>query len=541
MDREDTVTEAIAIAGGKIVELGKSETLRRLAGRSTRILDLRGRLVTPGLIDSHCHFAEAGIDAAFVLDLRYPKTKNVQNILELVGKKAKRSGRGKWIIGSGWNETLLEEKRYLTRWELDSVSPDNPVLLRHVTGHCIVVNSLALRLPGISKQTPDPPSGSIERDSAGEPTGVLKEFAAMNIVLKLVPQWTIGDWINGIRHATRLWVREGVTAVKESYSRDQYRSILAAYRSLMSSRKMKIRSYLLLIAETVKDLNDAIERQHDFSTHTDDILLKLGGIKVIFDGSLVARTAWMYEEYCDATGKTEIGNRGYPALREDEMTEIVTTSDANGFQIAVHAIGDRAIDVVLDAYEKALKTNPRPDHRHSIVHALIPKQDAVRRMSAMNLVVETQTSFLYFLADGYSRSIRADLLRRVIPIRTLLDAGITVGNGSDAPYGPYPPRYGLWAACTRRSYSGREGEEFLGKGECISIREALRTYTIDAAKCLEMEDNIGSLERGKLADLVVWEKDILSIPIDEVREVRVVMTIIDGKVAFQRRPNNRVM
>jgi hypothetical protein len=306
----------------------------------------------------------------------------------------------------------------------------------------------------------------------------------------------------------------------------------------MPNNEMKIRSFVLCRAENTADVKYGIEHPNDFLAREADALLKLGGIKVIFDGSLVARTAWMYEDYSNDTENTATGNRGYPALSEDTLNEIVRDAHANGFQIAVHAIGDRAIDGVLDAYEKALKAIPNPNHRHSIVHALAPRPDAVKRIRNMNVVIETQASFLYFLSDGYARAIGNKRLKHLIPLRTLLDAGITIGNGSDAPYSPHPPRYGLWAACTRRSLSGKEGEEFLGKEECISIKEALRTYTIDAAKCLKMENLIGSLEKGKLADLVVWEKDMLSIPIDEVNTLRVIMTIIDGKIAFQRQPQD---
>jgi hypothetical protein len=533
VDPRDTITEAVAIRNGRILKLGDNEAVKSLAGKNTRTVDLAGKTVTPGLVDSHGHFAEAGLDSVFILNLRYPGVTRIPDIAKLVEERVERSGEGEWIQGSGWNEALLDEKRYPTRWDIDPVSQHNPVVLRHVTGHCILANSLSLKLGGISKETPEPSGGTILRDHTGEPTGVLKEFAAMNMVLRLVPEWTTEQWMRGIRHATKL--SEGVTATKKNYPRGQYESIIAAYRTLIAKGEMKIRSHVLCRAETVEDVRYAVNHPDDFLAHSRDDLLKLGGIKVLLDGSLVARTALMYDEFCDpATGRPQKGNRGYLSIPEDELTRIVETAHVNGFQIAVHAIGDRAIDLILDVYEGALKREPRANQRHSIVHALLPTSNAIQRVRALDIVIETQTPFLYFLADGYSRCVRSDVLKRIIPLRTILDAGITVGNGSDAPCYPHPPRYGLWAACTRRSLLGREGEGFLGKEESISIIEALQTYTIYAAKCLMLEDRIGLLEEGKLADLVVWDEDMLSIPIDEVRDLEALMTIIDGKIVFQR-------
>jgi predicted amidohydrolase YtcJ len=535
VDQKNRTVEAVAIRKGRILELGDNEFVTKLAGSNTRKVDLNGKTVTPGLVDSHCHLAEAGMDAVFVLDLKYPKVTKIRDMVKLLQDRARRTVEDEWIQGSGWNETVLDERRYPTRWDLDPVSASNPVILRHVTGHCVVVNSLALKMARINKDTPEPAGGTIVRDETGEPTGVLKEFPAMNLALRLLPECSTAQWMEGIRYATQLFVSEGVTSVKENYPRSDYARILAAYRKLIAKREMKVRSYLMCRAETIEDVHYAAAHPRDFKTHPGEELLKLGGIKILLDGSLVARTAWMHDEYYDpATEKTERGNRGYPVISEENLSKIIEAANANGFQIAVHAIGDKATDAVLDAYQKALERKPRKNHRHSIIHALLPTPDAVNRIRNMGIVIETQAPFLYFLADGYARSLPPHMLKRVIPLRTFLESGITVGNGSDAPYCPDPPRYGLWAACTRRSLSGLEGERYLGKSECIGIEDALRTYTVLAAKCLMLDDKIGSLEKGKLADLVVWDRDMLSIPADDVKDLRALMTIIDGKIVFER-------
>jgi hypothetical protein len=526
VDPTDRICEAVAVKAGKILSVGSNDAIEKLIGEQTRVIDLKGRTLTPGMIDVHGHFAMGGTSYLFVLNLRYPKVTSIAQVLEMIKERASVSEPGHWIQGRGWDEALFDERRYIDKNDLDPVTPENPVILRHTSGHYIAVNSLALKLAGLGKDTPDPVGGTIVRDPATKDlTGVFMEGPAMNLVTNIVPSWTVEEVEAGIKKAQELYFSEGLTSVKDP---GVDKTGLMAYRNLRERGELKIRSYVLYRVDSAGSVNMAVEN----GVFGGDDLLNVGGVKIMFDGSGMARTAWMYEEWNKNFTELDKGNFGYPVTPVKTFKEIVKVAHDADLQICTHTIGDRAMDVSMDAYEEAIKDNPRGDARHSLIHANAPSYEQMDRMADFggNLVIETQSPFLYFIGDNYAGNFGPERSKRMIPLKSLLDRGITVGNSADWSVCPFPPRYGLWAAVARKTWKGTYGSHPFGLDESVTVKDALRTYTILAAKCLFMEDNVGSIESGKYADMVVWSEDLYKVPIEQLKDVKVEMTFVEGQL-----------
>ncbi|MFQ6075359.1 MAG: amidohydrolase, partial [Candidatus Bathyarchaeia archaeon] len=263
--------------------------------------------------------------------------------------------------------------------------------------------------------------------------------------------------------------------------------------------------------------------------------LRLGGLKIFLDGSGMARTAWMHEDWNKNFTERDEGNRGYPVIPVEEFREMVKAAHRAGFQIGVHTVGDRAVDEALHAYQKAFEEAPSKDARHSVIHAIVPTEEALDKMVELNdnIVVETQSPFFYFIGDSYAGNFGPKRVKRMIPLRSYMKGGITVGNSSDWFVCPFPPRFGLWAAIVRKTWKGTYGLQPFGTEESITVQEALRTYTILAAKCLFMEGRIGSVEGGKYADLVVWSGDPYTVSTEALKDLRVEMTIVRGRIVYR--------
>lgn len=534
IDSKDYVAEAAAVEAGRIVTVGSSRDIERLIGKTTIRIDLKGKTVTPGLIDTHAHFAHSGINQVYVLDLRYPKVKSIVEAIKLVKTQIEKTQRGRWVQGAGWDEALFDEKRCITRWDLDSVSPDHPVILQHTSGHYIVVNTYALNLAKVTKDTPQPKGGTIVKDpNTSEPNGVLIEPAAMDIVRNLLPPWTIEEAETGIKKAQELFLAEGITTVKDPGADD---ITLAAYKNLRKHGELKIRTYLLYTVDSFTNAEKAIK----LLTKGGDDYLKLGGLKIFLDGSGMGRTAWVREDWNKNFTDKDTGNRGYSVIQLEEFRRMVKVGHRAGFQIGVHAIGDRAVDEALSAYEAVLAEAPRKDARHSIIHAILPTSIALEKMEKLgsSVVVETQSPFLYFIGDNYAGNFGPERSKRLIPLRSMLKRRITVGNGSDWSVCPFPPRFGLWGAVARKTWKGLYGLQPFGTEESITVREALRTYTVMAAKCLFMEDVIGSIEPGKYADFAVWSDDLYTVPVEALKDLRVEMTIVGSEIVYHDPSSN---
>jgi predicted amidohydrolase YtcJ len=543
MDQFNSIVEAVAIKNGKIVEAGSSDAVRRFIGRKTQVIDLKGLTATPGLIDSHNHFP--GADSLYILDLRYPNVKSIAEIVEVIRKQTRLLGPGEWVLGMGWDEEKLAEKRYIYASDLDPVSPNNPIWLMHSSLHFGVANSYALKLANITKDTQNPQGGIIDRSSDGTPTGLLRE-KAMDLVRSLIPPFTEEQEINGLRHMCKQLNQEGVTALI-----DPGIGFLEAtgnadvvkwnrYKKLLEQGDLSVRVFVLwLSGQNEKEAQDLINRLQLLSSKNEaniaDMLIS-GGVKMFLDG--VPGTAWVYEEWNKNFYEKDVGNYGSPVIDPEVFRRLVKMYHSAGIHIEVHAVGDRAIDWVLESFIEALWEKPIKGLRHGIIHADIPTERAFEWMAGLQKsfdagYVYAQPILMWWLGDYSASYYGPERSQKYCPLKTYLEKGIIWGSGSDYPVNPFPPRIGIWASVTRQSLLAKYGKNVFGCKQSIDVRSALRSYTIWNAYLMFMERKLGSIEAGKYADIAVWDRDIYTIPADEIKNLKCLMTLLGGKIVYK--------
>jgi len=543
VDAKDSAAEAIAIRRGVIVKVGTDAEVLKFAGNApgTRIIDLHGHTATPGLIDTHAHIADGGVEDLYGVQLS--DATSVAEIVARVKAKIALVKAGEWVIGSGWDEGKLAEHRYVTAQDLDAVAPSNPVWLTHTTGHYGVANSLALKLAHISAATADPAAGTIDRDPQGNPTGVLKEESAMEPVTRLIPPTTPEQMRQGILYIQQVLHSEGMTAVKDP---DITQLHWDAYKSLLDQGKLKERICVLWHAgSTMESARKALAEINAVprlpSTLGDDRLLSCGA-KIYMDGSGGARTGWVYDDWLrDATTpdltRSGAGNRGYPHIDPAVYQEMVRLFHRNGVPVGTHAVGDRAMDWVVDTYALVEQEQPRPGLRHSIIHANLPTAHALDVMADLQKKFdagypEMQPEFLWWIGDIYAASYGPKRGQRLEPFKTLQSRGILWSGGSDYFVTPVAARYGLWASAVRQTVKGTYGLHPFGMAEAVDIHTALRSYTDWGSRQMFLEKKIGTIEAGKRADIAIWDRDLYAIPSDQIKELKCLMTLLDGEVVY---------
>jgi predicted amidohydrolase YtcJ len=536
VDARDSVAEAVAITGGKIVAVGSNARVKAFIGEKTQVIDLHGRTATPGLIDTHVHFAEA----ADVLDLGDPSIKNMADVIAKVKAWADKLPPGQGVRGVGWDEGKLAERRYITAADLDKAAPDRPVYLTHTTGHYGVANSMAMKLANITKDTKDPPAGTIDRDQDGNPTGVFKE-AATGMVSRVVGN-------SGPRESQEAQVlriiagfnREGMTGAKD-LNIGQAKWDL--YKRLLEEGKLTVRvAALWQGGRTVNSVQNALQQMAALPKAPQTVgdgRLVLEGLKLYIDGSGGARTAWMYEDWNKDWTGTDAGNPGYPTTDPAIYREQVKLITAAGWSVGTHAIGDHGIDVVVDAYKDALEATGKKGLRHSIIHGNTPSDHAIETMAYLQKTFdagypEEQPPFMWWIGDTYAGNLGPKRAGRLEPLATFLKKGVMWAGGSDYSVTPYAGRYGLWASVARKTLNATYGATPFGTAESVNIHVALKSYTIWAAHQLFLEDRIGSLEPGKEADIAVWDKNLYSVPTDEIKNLQCELTMVAGKVVFTK-------
>ncbi len=544
VDAKDSVAEAIAIRHGVIVKVGTDAEVLAFAGNSRGLttIDLRGRTVTPGLIDTHAHIADAGVDELYSVTLS--DAGSVSDIVARVKAKVTTTKPGQWVTGSGWDEGKLSEHRFVTAADLDVVSPHNPVWLTHTTGHYGVANTLALKLANITATTPDPPAATIDRDAQGLPTGVLKEEAAMRLVTHLIPAATPEQMRNGIFHIQDELHREGMTAVKDPLIQQIHWD---AYKTLLDQGKLKERICVLWGAgSTLDSARKALAEINSVprlpASLGDDRLLSCGA-KLFMDGSGGARTGWLYDPWMrngTALDTTTSGalNVGYPQIDPMTYREMVRLLHDNDVPVGTHAVGDRAMDWVVDTYALVEHELPHAGLRHSIIHANLPTSHALQVMADLQKnydagYPEMQPEFLWWIGDTYAGNYGPQRDHRLEPFKTLLSRGILWSGGSDFFVTPIPARYGLWASLARETLKGTYGPHPFGTAESIDIHTALRSYTAWGSRQMFLENKIGTIEAGKSADIAVWDRDLYSVPTSQIKDMKCLMTMVSGEVVYQ--------
>jgi len=512
--------EAVAVLGNRIAAVGSTEEIRKWVGENTKVIDLQGKRVTPGFNDSHAHFLDGGLGLASV-QLRDAQTP--EEFRDRIRDFAAKSPKGRWILNGNWDHEKWARPLLPTRRLIDSVTPDNPVFINRLDGHMCLANSLALKLAGVTRETPDPPGGTIVRDSNGEPTGVLKD-AAMNYVYKVIPKPSEEVMAEAIRAAMRYAAENGVTSVQDmSASPD----VFAVYQKLLANGELNVRIYGLQPLSEWERLARAGVRA-GFGNDK----LKIGGLKGFADGSLGSTTALFFEPYLDDP-KTS----GLPSdemFPESKMLNNILGADRAGLQIAVHAIGDKANKTILDMFAEVEKQNGPRDRRLRIEHAQHLRPEEIKRFGAGRVIASMQP--YHAIDDGRwaENRIGPDRAKGTYAFRSLLDAGATLAFGSDWFVAPMEPMMGIYAAVTRRTLDGKRPRGWVPEQK-ITVAEAVRAYTLGSAYASFDERAKGSIEVGKLADLAALSADIFNIDPVEIERTKVVMTILDGKVIYERK------
>jgi predicted amidohydrolase YtcJ len=505
MDSSQPSAEALAVKKDRIVKVGTTEEISSWIGKATKVINLQGRTVVPGLIDSHIHVGDFG---KFLMWLDLKDVNSIEAMQRRIRERAQKIPEGRWIIGSGWDQARFAEKRYPNRRDLDEASPDNPVILYHQCGRVCIVNSEALELAGVTKETKSPSSGEIEKhDETAEPTGILRENAT-DLVWKTIPEPSEEELIEATSLACEKIVEAGVTSIHWIVASSTEVQII---QRLRAENRLPLRVYIIAPANILDQIN---------SSGSGDNKDRNLGVKVFVDGSLAARTASLREPYSD-----DPESKGQLLYSQEELDALVVKAHKANFRLVMHAMGDQAIDMTLTAIKKALMEAPRKDHRYRIEHASVLNKELIQRIKELGMMVSVQpkcviSEFLVWSAVDRLGSERA---RWLYPLKTLINEGIRVVGGSDCPMEPLSPLQGIQAAVTR---------EFFPE-ERITVDEALRMYTVNGAYASFEEKLKGLIEEGKLADLTVLSGDLKTVPPSKIGEINVTMTIVGGKVVYQ--------
>lgn len=508
---------AIAISDGIIIDIGKSSDLFEKYS-SKKIIDLQGANVYPGFIDSHAHMYGLGM---LLSSINLSGLKSSEEIVKLVAEEVKKQKPGGWIYGRGWDQTLWQNKEFPSKNLLDPVSPNNPVILGRIDGHAIWVNQRALELAAIDKNTPDPEGGKIIRDNNGNPTGVLIDKAT-ELIEKIIPPPTDAEIENYLIKAIDECVKYGITEVHDMGLDKQ---LIRVYEKLIKDKKLLIRIYGAIDAPG-EDWEEVAQnpKQVDFPGD----MLKVKAVKMYADGALGSRGAALIEEYSD-----DPGNRGLTLLSDSIMEGVAQSAINNGFQICVHAIGDRANHIVLNLFEKIIARYGESDYRFRIEHAQVIAPEDIPRFAKLRVIPSMQPVHCVSDMDWAEERLGKIRIKGAYAWRSLLDNGSIIAAGSDSPNDILDPIVGFYSAITRSDPSKSDIKSWYPE-QCMNREEALRAYTIWAAYSAFREKKKGTIEIGKYADFTILSKNILEIPENEILSTEVLFTIVDGRVVYNK-------
>ncbi|MCJ7433073.1 MAG: amidohydrolase [Anaerolineales bacterium] len=511
-DAMNSITQGLAIKGDKILMTGNDDAIRSLTATETKVIDLAGRTVTPGFTDPHIHFRALGLMTTYYTPFIPPDVKDIPSLQRALADYIKGKKDGEWIMGY---YLALADKPIPTKEDLDPISKNNPVFIMHIGGHWGTANSVAMQFAKITSNTSSPDGGIIEK-KGGELTGVFYNHRAMDVLRVYAPP--IGkDLIKeGILNTQTLMASCGVT----SFHDNNIRSVedIRAYQQLSQEGKLFLRNDLYLTLEWPKDMEkvDQVEVIQDGVT-------RFRGFKFLIDGQ--GPTAHCHEPHNGVEWRL-------PTWDPQMFKDTVKTLHDTGLQICVHCIGDAATDLVLEAYEAAMNTNPRPDPRHRIEHAVITTEQATQKMRDLGVVVSTQPAFIYLFGEGWKTLFNPQQMERIMVTREWINSGVHLAIGSDAPSTPlYNPQATLAGAISRLSLK----QNVLGPDQVMTFAEALRAHTYEGAYAGHQENVKGTLETGKLADLVVWPEDPEKLSLRELVQTKTVdMTIVGGKMVYEK-------
>lgn len=521
MDHKATEATAFGIIGDRFCTVGSDTEIRKYASKGTKVVDLGGKTVVPGFIESHSHLSLYAINM-FRVDCSASSHPNIESIKARINDTASTMEPGKWIEGWGYDDTLIPDRRHLTRPDLDQAAPEHPVLVQHVSGHLAYANSLALNIAGISPDTPQPAGGEIHQDETRVPTGLLKELAAINLVKQHIPPCSVNQIKEAIIRAVAYYHRNGITSTHDAavgYS-GEMREVVEAYRALEAEGRLRIRVYLTIVSDRYDRLLEL-----GLGTGFGSDFLRLGGAKLFQDGSIQAFTAALSRPYY-----TQPDHMGELIQSQAVFEGQVAKFHAAGLQIVVHANGDRAIESVIKALEKIAAVSPVSDRRPMIIHCQTPSDQQIQRMQALGVVASYFVNHVYYWGDRHlALFLGPERAHRIDPLRSSLKQGLTFTLHSDLPVTPVDPLFSIHCAVNRTT---REGK-VLGPEERVSALDALRAYTTTAAYCSFEENKKGSIEAGKLADFVVLSDNPLTVAPDQIKNIKVLQTVVGGNLVYE--------
>jgi predicted amidohydrolase YtcJ len=540
VDKQFSVQQAVAVKDGRILRVGANADVLKTRGKDTQVLDLEGETVLPGLIDSHTHPTGASMHE---FDHPIPPMESVQDVLDYIKKRADALADGEWIQVRQVFITRLREQRYPTKAELDRVAPNNPVIFS--TGPDASLNSLALKLSGIDAnfKVTDGGAGHAEKDpKTGEPTGILRNCTRYVKTQPSGRQATDLDHLERLGRLFKDYNANGLTAIAD---RSANRGALERYRKLRDGNQLTVRiaaSYNIDTLGDVEKIQENIRKVAKDPLRKPDPMLRIVGIKTFLDGGMLTGSAYLREPWgvSQIYAITDPAYRGLLFIPKEKLLPIVQTTVDAGLQFTAHAVGDGAVHTLLDVYEQVNQKTPVRPTRPCITHSNFMSRDAVQQMAKLGVVVDIQPAWLYLDTRTLTAQFGYDRLRYFQPLKSIFEAGGIAGGGSDhmqkigalQAVNPYHPFLAMWVTLTRKAkwYDG-----VLHPEEALSREQALRFYTMNNAYLLFLEDQIGSLEEGKLADLIVVDKDLLKCPVDEVKDTQVLRTYLGGKLVYEKK------
>ncbi len=513
--------ESLAVQGGKFVAVGDRASVLAAVGKDIAEIDLGGATVTPGFIETHDHLSYYGL-TMFMADCSSVANKTMEDVLNKIAETARNAAPGAWVMGQGFDDTMNDKARHLTRDDLDKICPDNVVMIMHTSAHLAYTNSMGLELAGITADTPQPESGHIEKEPDGRPTGLLREAGAIMLLMSHMPPPPPDTYHAVIPLAMAEFNKVGVTSAHDAGigMAGHGKMTIDAYRKLKTEGRITVRVYMTIIEELYRGLADA-----GLGMGFGDEWVKMGAVKSWQDGSIQGLTAALAKPYHNAPDWL-----GDLLIDQQELDDMAARYQALGLQMALHANGDRAIESVLLALERAQEKHPRDDLRHMIIHCQTATEDQIQRMAKLGAIPSYFIMHVHYWGDRHARLfLGPERAARLNPLASSQKAGMTYSVHADTPVTPPNPLMGIHCAVNRLTSGG----QVLGPEQRISAREALKTYTTYAAKCSFEEDIKGSIEEGKLADFVCLDQDLLSIDPLKILDTKVLATYVGGKKVYE--------
>lgn len=528
MDKDRSIYEALGVNRNKIEALGSNDEVLSLKDNDTEIIDLKGKTIVPGFNDSHVHLLNYGYSLKQVNLMGINSLEEInERVREFISKEQIREGQ--WVRGRGWNQDYFQgEKRFPTKYDLDQISTEHPIVMTRVCGHVGVVNSKALEMLNIDKDTPQFEGGQFDLDNKGEPIGIFREMA-LNVITDSIPEPSLKDVKDMMRSAIYEMNKCGITSVGtddfETLPGKDYELVIKAYNELKSEKKLNMRIYEQCLIPSLPRLEDFFKK--GYKTGWGDEFFKIGPLKLLVDGSLGARTAALVKPYED-----EKDNYGITLLTQEDLDKLVSLSSKNDSHVIIHGIGDRAMYMAFESMEKDLSKRPRKDHRHGIVHCQITDELLLDKFKELDVVAYIQPIFLDYDWDIVSKRVGKDREKTSYNWKGMVDRGVKIACGSDAPVETFNVLYGIYEAVTRKDLSGNpEGGWLID--QALTVDEAIYGYTMGGSFASFEEDIKGSLEPGKLADMVVLSGDIFTINPHNIKDILVEKTILDGNIIFE--------